>query len=83
MFAKLKHLSLEAYKRAIYRDPNSTQLEAKDLLAVVQEEGDIYMFKIVRSLIIARTRSQASDGGDSLLKMGKSVKPGNYKIDDN
>ena len=33
--------------------------------------------------MVARTRSQASEGGDSLLKMSKSVKPGNYKIDDN
>lgn len=57
----MKEIVGEALNKSISRDGTSTQLEAKDLLAAIQSRGDIYKFKIVRTLLINNDRNQVKE----------------------
>ena len=77
MFTNLKEIASEALKRSMARDGNAIQLEAKDLLSVVQTRGDIYKFAIARKLIMSKGRSQVSDT-PNIGKVFKNIKPAEY-----
>ncbi len=57
----LKEIVGEALNKSICRDGTSSQLEAKDLLSVIQSRGDIYKFKIVRTMLMSKTRNQLNE----------------------
>lgn len=61
LLINLKEIAGEALNKSICRDGTSTQLEAKDLLSVIQSRGDIYKFKIVRTLLMSKDRNQLNE----------------------
>lgn len=77
MFLNLKQIASEALRRSIARDGNATQLESKDLLAVIQDRGDIYKFAIARKLILNKNRSGVNDN-PNIGKVAKNMKPADY-----
>lgn len=58
MMLNLKEIASEALDRAICRDGTTINLEAKDLLSVIHSRGDIYKFKIARTLMMKPSLNQ-------------------------
>ena len=79
MFTNLKEIASEALKRSMARDGNATQLEARDLLSVVQKKGDTYKFAIARKLIMSKGRTSVNDN-PSIGKVAKNLKPTEYDV---
>lgn len=64
MLNNIKNIISESLKRSLYRDGESNYVEMKDLLAVVQKKGDIYKFKLARTIVMSKFRSDNNEKGD-------------------
>lgn len=70
MLMNVKNIVSDALKRSLYRDGDSNYLEMKDLMAIVQKKGDIYKFKLARTLVISQYRKDNNEKGDQKYSVG-------------